>query len=105
MNINDFIFWIYMAVISFFAGILGMLHREEHKSKDNIKGKFFLLFFGGISGVLVGYIAGEACFYWTQSARFSLAFSAFTAWIGAAVLLASQKRLLEFIQNYKKDSQ
>lgn len=101
--INEVWFWIYVSVLGFFAGVIGVFHRGEHQKKETLKGKAFLLWFGGITGVFVAYVTGEFAFFITENQRISIAVSAATAWMGAKVLLEFQDRLLEFIRNYKKE--
>lgn len=104
IKLDDILFWLYLIFISFVSGVMGTIHREEHKEKETLIAKFFLLTFGGATGVLAGYLAGELVFYFTENTRISLASSAFTAWVGAKILIEAQNRILEFIQNYKKEN-
>lgn len=102
MKFDDLIFMIILVVISFFAGIIGLINRAEHKSKDSLKSRLLFLWFGGVSSVFIGFVAYEISFYIYESQRLCLAISAFCAWMGTRLLLEAQTRALEFIQNYKK---
>ncbi|RBQ28413.1 phage holin family protein [Aliarcobacter vitoriensis] len=104
MKFDDFLFMLYLAVISFLAGVIGLINRAEHKSKERLKDRFLFLWSGGISSVFIGFVAYEICFYFTENQRFCVAVSAFCAWIGTKLLLEAQTRALDFIQNYKKRS-
>jgi len=104
MKLDDFIFTAILAVISFIAGVIGLINRAEHKTKEGLKDKSLFLFFGGISSILIGFIAYEISFYFYNNQRFSLAISAFCAWLGTRLLLEAQTRALDFIKNYKKEN-
>jgi hypothetical protein len=60
--------------------------------------------FGGVSSVLIGFIAYEISFYNFDNQRLCLAISAFCAWMGTRLLLEAQTRALDFIKNYKKEN-
>lgn len=102
MRIDDLLFLAWLAFVSFFAGIIGLVNRAEQKNKETLIGKILFLFFGGISSVFVGFVAFEISFYLFNSQRLCVAISAFCAWMGTKVLLEMQIRALEFIRNYKK---
>ncbi len=99
---DDIFFFVYLAVVSFFSGVIGTIHRAEHKVKDNLTGKVLLILFGGISSVFIGYVVFEISFFYFENQRLCVAISAFCAWSGTKVLLELQNRLLDFVQNYKK---
>ena len=100
MKLDDLIFTSILAIISFIAGIIGLINRAEHKTKD----KLLFLGFGGVSSVLIGFIAYEISFYNFDNQRLCLAISAFCAWMGTRLLLEAQTRALDFIKNYKKEN-
>lgn len=102
MKMDDLLFLTYLAVVSFFAGIIGLINRAEHKNKGTLMGKFLFLSFGGVSSVFIGFVVFEISFYFFNSQRLCVAISAFCAWMGTKVLLEMQTRALEFIRNYKK---
>ena len=102
MKLDDLIFTFILAVISFVAGIIGLINRAEHTQKEKLKDKLLFLCFGGVSSVLIGFITYEISFYILENQRLCLAISAFCAWIGTRLLLEAQSRALDFIQNYKK---
>ena len=104
MKLDDFIFTAILAVISFIAGIIGLINRAEHINKEKLKDKIIFLWFGGVSSVLIGLIAYEISFYFLQNQRVCLAISAFCAWMGTRLLLEAQTRALDFIKNYKKEN-
>ncbi len=105
MKFDDFIFTVILAIISFIAGIIGLINRSEHKTKERLKDRLLFLWFGGVSSVLIGFIAYEISFYLLENQRLCLAISAFCAWMGTRLLLEAQTRALYFIQNYKKDKE
>lgn len=102
MKIDDLLFLGWLATVSFFAGIIGLINRAEHKNKETLVGKTLFLIFGGVSSVFVGFVAFEISFYYLGSQRLCVAISAFCAWMGTRLLLEVQIRALEFIRNYKK---
>ncbi|MGE4382267.1 MAG: phage holin family protein [Arcobacter sp.] len=102
MRIDDLLFLAWLAVVSFFAGIIGIVNRAEHKNKETLFGKILFLVFGGITSMFIGYVSFEFSFYFIESQRFCVAISALCAWMGTKVLLEMQTRALEFIRNYKK---
>lgn len=95
-------FWIYVSILGFFAGVIGTVHRQEHRDKNSLKARAFVLWFGGVTGMLIAYVVGEISFYFSGNQRVSIALSVATAWVGAKVLLELQNRILDFIGNYKK---
>ena len=103
MKLDDLIFTSILAIISFIAGIIGLINRAEHKTKERLKDKLLFIGFGGVSSVLIGFITYEISFYFLQNQRVCLAISAFCAWMGTRLLLEAQSRALHFIQNYKKE--
>ena len=103
MKLDDLISTSILAIISFIAGIIGLINRAEHKTKERLKDKLLFIGFGGVSSVLIGFITYEISFYFLQNQRVCLAISAFCAWIGTRLLLEAQSRALHFIQNYKKE--
>lgn len=103
MKLDDLLFMCILSVISFVAGVIGLINRHEHINKEKLKDKIIFLWFGGVSSVLIGLIAYEISFYFLQNQRVCLAISAFCAWIGTRLLLEAQSRALHFIQNYKKE--
>ena len=103
MKLDDLIFTSILAIISFIAGIIGLINRAEHKTKERLKDKLLFIGFGGVSSVLIGFITYEISFYFVENQRLCLAISAFCAWIGTRLLLEAQSRALHFIQNYKKE--
>lgn len=104
MKLDDYIFTIVLACISFIAGIIGLINRSEHKNKERVKDRILFLWFGGVSSVFIGFIAYEISFYLWENQRLCLAISAFCAWMGTRLLLEAQARALDFIKNYKKEN-
>ena len=104
MKLDDLIFTSILAIISFIAGIIGLINRAEHKTKERLKDKLLFIAFGGVSSVLIGFIAYEISFYNFDNQRLCLAISAFCAWMGTRLLLEAQTRALDFIKNYKKEN-
>ena len=104
MKLDDLTFASMLATISFIAGIIGLINRAEHKTKERLKDKLLFIGFGGVSSVLIGFITYEVSFYILENQRLCLAISAFCAWMGTRLLLEAQTRALDFIKNYKKEN-
>lgn len=104
MKLDDLIFASILAIISFIAGIIGLINRAEHKTKESFRDKLLFIAFGGVSSVLIGFITYEISFYILENQRLCLAISAFCAWMGTRLLLEAQTRALDFIKNYKKEN-
>ena len=104
MKLDDLLFMCILSVTSFVAGVIGLINRAEHKTKERLKDKLLFIGFGGVSSVLIGFIAYEISFYNFDNQRLCLAISAFCAWMGTRLLLEAQTRALDFIKNYKKEN-
>ena len=77
MKLDDLIFTSILAIISFIAGIIGLINRAEHKTKERLKDKLLFIGFGGVSSILIGFIAYEISFYSFDNQRLCLAISAY----------------------------
>ena len=104
MKLDDLFFASILAIISFIAGIIGLINRAEHKTKERLKDKLLFIGVGGASSVLIGFITYEVSFYILENQRLCLAISAFCAWMDTRLLLEAQTRALDFIKNYKKEN-
>ena len=102
MKLDDYIFTIVLATISFLSGVIGLVNRAEHRNKETFTSKALFLIFGGVSSVFVGFISFEISFFYLQNLRVCVAISAFCAWMGTRILIEVQDRVLEFVRNYKK---
>lgn len=102
MKIDDFVFLVYLSVVSFIAGVIGLINRAEHKQKESLTQKIMFLVFGGVSSVLIGFVVFEVAFFYFENQRLGVAISAFCSWMGTRLLLELHNRVLEFIQNYKR---
>ena len=67
MKLDDLIFASILAIISFIAGIIGLINRAEHKTKERLKDKLLFIGFGGVSSVLIGFITYEISFYFLRT--------------------------------------
>ena len=69
MKLDDLNFASILAIISFIAGIIGLINRAEHKTKERLKDKLLFIGFGGVSSVLIGFITYEISFYFVENQR------------------------------------
>ena len=102
MKLDDYIFTIVLAIISFLSGVIGLINRAEHESKGTFSSQALFLIFGGVSSIFVGFVSFEISFFYLQNLRVCVAISAFCAWMGTRFLIEVQDGVLEFVKNYKK---
>lgn len=100
---DDILLYLWLIILSFISGIIGIINRHEFRKKGSLKDRLYLIICGGISSIFIGYVTFEITFFYFNSQRLSIAISAFCAWSGTKVLLELEDRLLDFIQNYKRE--
>jgi len=103
MRFDDLLFMFYLALISFVAGVIGLINRAEHTNKESLKQKIIFLCFGGVSSIFIGFVTFEISFYFLANQRLCVAITALASWMGTRLLLQVQNRALDFIDNFKRD--
>lgn len=102
MKLEDFLVYIVLAIVSFFAGLVGILTKNKLRPCKNAKGKFLLFVKGMLGSMFVAYVVFELASHLELSTRLSVALGGFAAYMGTDALLKIEA-FVERLINKKVD--
>lgn len=102
MKIEDFFVYVILMIVSFIAGLVGIVTKNKLSKALNLKGKFALFLKGMLGSMFVAYLVFEIVNYLNFGIKLSVAVGGFAAYMGTDALLKIEQ-LVEKLINKKME--
>ncbi|EAH9150337.1 hypothetical protein C5O32_06910 [Campylobacter jejuni] len=102
MKLEDVFVYIVLMIVSFIAGLVGIVTKNKLSRALNLKGKLALFIKGMLGSMFVAYLVFELVSYLDFGIKLSVAIGGFAAYMGTDALLKIEQ-LVEKLINKKLD--
>ncbi|ECO8245856.1 hypothetical protein FXI99_01915 [Campylobacter jejuni] len=102
MKLEDIFVYMVLMIVSFIAGLVGIVTKNKLSKALNLKGKFTLFLKGMIGSMFVAYLVFEIVNYLNFGIKLSVAVGGFEAYMGTDALLKIEQ-LVEKLINKKME--
>ncbi|WP_420983408.1 phage holin family protein [Campylobacter coli] len=102
MKLEDIFVYMVLMIVSFIAGLVGIVTKNKLSKALNLKGKFTLFLKGMLGSMFVAYLVFEIVNYLNFGIKLSVAVGGFGAYMGTDALLKIEQ-LVEKLINKKME--
>ncbi|EAI2481812.1 hypothetical protein E2Y96_05425 [Campylobacter jejuni] len=102
MKLEDIFVYMVLMIVSFIAGLVGIVTKNKLSKALNLKGKFTLFLKGMLGSMFVAYLVFEIVNYLNFGIKLSVAVGGFSAYMGTDALLKIEQ-LVEKLINKKME--
>lgn len=102
MKLEDIFVYMVLMIVSFIAGLVGIVTKNKLSKALNLKGKFTLFLKGMLGSMFVAYLVFEIVNYLNFGIKLSVVVGGFAAYMGTDALLKIEQ-LVEKLINKKME--